>query len=59
MSRLTVISECRMDYVQLVDTDDLQPISKLEPGKRVLLALAAFFGKARLIDNVIIDVPPI
>lgn len=57
ISGLTVIPECRMDYVQLVDTDNLQPIGTLEPGQRVLLAMAAFFGKARLIDNVIIDVP--
>ena len=50
-------SSCTVDYVQLVDTTDLQPIESLEPGSRVLLALAAFFGKARLIDNVLIDVP--
>ena len=50
-------SSCTVDYVQFVDTTDLQPIESLEPGSRVLLALAAFFGKARLIDNVLIDVP--
>lgn len=48
---------CRTDYVQLVDADSLQPLDILEPGTKVVLALAAFFGKARLIDNVIVDVP--
>jgi len=57
LSRLEIIPECSTDYVQLVDTSDLQPVDALVPGSRVLLALAAFFGKARLIDNVIVEVP--
>lgn len=48
---------CRPDYVQLVDTDALQPLNRIESGQQVVLALAAFFGKARLIDNIIVDVP--
>lgn len=48
---------CRTDYVQLVDTETLQPLESLESGSQVLLAVAAFFGTARLIDNVIVDVP--
>ena len=51
------VPECRIDYIQLVDTTDLQPVSDLHPGGQVLLALAAWFGRARLIDNVILDVP--
>lgn len=51
------VPECRIDYVQLVATSDLQPVDTMQPGKQVLLALAAWFGTARLIDNVIIDVP--
>ena len=47
---------CRIDYVQLVDTQSLQPLEELTSGASVLLALAAFFGSARLIDNVIVDV---
>lgn len=50
-------SACRADYVQLVDTVSLQPVEVLVSGQRVLLALAAYFGKARLIDNIIVDVP--
>ena len=49
--------ECRTDYVQLVDTSDLQPVETMQSGHTYLLALAAFFGKARLIDNVLIPIP--
>lgn len=54
---LAQVPACRTDYVQLVATSDLQPVESLKSGQQVLLALAAWFGTARLIDNVIIDVP--
>jgi pantothenate synthetase len=37
-----------------VRVSDLQPIEKLDG--LVLIALAVYFGKARLIDNIILDV---
>jgi pantoate--beta-alanine ligase len=40
----------RIDYVELVDAETLQPIDSL--GKKSLLAVAVFFGKTRLIDNI-------
>jgi pantoate--beta-alanine ligase len=40
----------RIDYVELVDAENLQAIDSL--GERSLLALAVFFGKTRLIDNI-------
>jgi len=40
----------RIDYVELVDAENLQPIDSL--GEKSLLALAVFFGKTRLIDNI-------
>ncbi len=39
-----------IDYVELVDADTIQPLQRVE-GK-VLLAAAAWVGKARLIDNI-------
>ncbi len=44
----------RIQYIEIVDADTLQPIQKIE-GK-VMIALAAFLGKTRLIDNIIIQV---
>lgn len=38
-----------VDYVVAVDKDTLEPVERLRPG--VLIALAARFGKTRLIDN--------
>jgi pantoate--beta-alanine ligase len=40
----------RIDYIELVDAETLQPLDSL--GKKSLLALAVFFGKTRLIDNI-------
>lgn len=40
----------RVDYVELVNEETLQPVESLQPKSR--LALAVFFGKTRLIDNI-------
>jgi pantoate--beta-alanine ligase len=40
----------RTDYVSLVDAETLQPIEDVKPNS--LLALAVYFGKTRLIDNI-------
>lgn len=45
-------SSGRIDYIELVDTDELSPVRRLEG--RVLIALAVRFGTTRLIDNIII-----
>jgi pantoate--beta-alanine ligase len=40
----------KIDYVDLVDADSMQPVEVVRPNS--LLALAVFFGKTRLIDNI-------
>jgi pantoate--beta-alanine ligase len=42
----------RVDYVELVDVDSLEPVDRI--AGRALLALAVFFGRTRLIDNTIL-----
>ena len=42
----------RIDYVDLVDADTFRPIEVVRPNS--LLALAVFFGKTRLIDNIVL-----
>lgn len=42
----------RVDYVEAVDTETLEPADRIRSGG-ALLAVAAFLGKARLIDNII------
>ena len=39
----------RIDYISIVDAENLQPLEKLRP--KALIALAVFIGKTRLIDN--------
>lgn len=50
-----IISEAplaRIDYVDRVDAETLQPIEVVGPNS--LLAVAVFFGKTRLIDNIVL-----
>ena len=44
----------RIDYIQIVDMENLDPLPRIE--KRALIAIAVYFGKVRLIDNVIVYV---
>jgi len=44
----------RIDYVSVVNADDLAPLSTIED--RTLLALAVFVGDARLIDNAVLEI---
>jgi len=45
-------SLARIDYAEIVGADDLQPRLTIE--SRSLLAVAVFFGKTRLIDNILL-----
>jgi pantoate--beta-alanine ligase len=47
-------SSPRIEYISMVDTDNLKDVQILQ-GK-VLIALAAYFGKTRLIDNIIVNI---
>jgi len=44
----------KIDYIEIVDMVKLNPIARME--KEVLVALAAYIGKVRLIDNTILCV---
>jgi len=44
----------RVDYVSIVDADSLLPVDRISG--RVLIAVAVFFGKTRLIDNALVEV---
>jgi len=41
-----------LDYIAIVDLENLDPLDKIE--KETLIAIAVFFGKVRLIDNMIV-----
>ena len=51
-SEINSVKNDGIDYIEIVDTEQLQPINKIEAN--VLIALAVRFGKARLIDNCIV-----
>jgi pantoate--beta-alanine ligase len=43
----------RLDYIAIVDLENLTPLDKIE--EEALIAVAVFFGKVRLIDNIIVN----
>ena len=50
---LATASLARVDYAEIVDAEDLQPVRTL--ARPALAALAVFFGRTRLIDNQTLD----
>lgn len=45
----------KVDYLNIFSADTLQPVTELEKGHHYLIAGAAWLGKTRLIDNVLIE----
>jgi pantoate--beta-alanine ligase len=52
--RLADAPLARIDYVELVDPDTLEPLEKVE--SRAVMALAVHFSRARLIDNALLEI---
>ncbi|HZI62291.1 MAG TPA: pantoate--beta-alanine ligase, partial [Pyrinomonadaceae bacterium] len=54
--RATVESEprARLDYVAITDTETLEKVDRIDE-KPTLIAVAAYIGKTRLIDNTILN----
>jgi len=44
--------DIRIDYVSIVDAETLEEVTRPEKGQKLLVAVAVFFNKARLIDNI-------
>jgi pantothenate synthetase len=45
-------SSVRLDYLEIVDPDTLHPVDSISSG--ALVAVAAFVGSTRLIDNILL-----
>ena len=53
-NRLKAVPECRIDYVEIVDAGNLEPLERIQG--RALIAAAIYIGPTRLIDNVTVDI---
>ena len=42
-----------IDYIELVNESDLEPVSEIIVGKSYILACAVYLGSTRLIDNIL------
>jgi len=51
--RLESAGPCSIDYIEVVDAEELTPLA--EARGRCLIALAVRIGRTRLIDNVVVD----
>ena len=49
------VSSAEIDYIEIVDAQNLQPLKTVD--RRALVALAVKIGPARLIDNILLDTP--
>ena len=54
--RIEAAGPCSIDYIELVDAEDLS--EKQTIAGRCLIALAVRIGSARLIDNIVVDAGP-
>jgi pantoate--beta-alanine ligase len=52
MTTMIEAKEGKVDYIAAVDPDTLKPIKVLQKG--ALIALAVYFGRTRLIDNIVV-----
>lgn len=52
--RFSEAKGARVDYASIVDADSLLPVDRITG--RILIAVAVFFGKTRLIDNALVEV---
>jgi pantoate--beta-alanine ligase len=53
MEILLAVPEARTDYLAIVDADSLLPVTLVETG--TLVAIAAYVGQTRLIDNFLVN----
>jgi pantoate--beta-alanine ligase len=53
MEMIQAVAEIRIDYLAIVDYSLLEPVTEIMPG--TLIAVAAYVGTTRLIDNITLD----
>lgn len=53
---IKLLPNVKLDYLEILNAKDLQPITScIEKGMKIVIAIAAFVGKTRLIDNMVIE----
>lgn len=52
LRKISTLPEARVDYVELVHSETLEPVR--QAGRQTVITLAVFIGKTRLIDNLLL-----
>ena len=55
-ARIRKEPDARIDYIEIVNPETLETIKHLERSMNVIVALAVYIGKTRLIDNIEVQV---
>jgi pantoate--beta-alanine ligase len=45
----------RLDYLAITGINNLNPVETIPPDRPILVSMAVFFGKTRLIDNIVLN----
>jgi pantoate--beta-alanine ligase len=53
--KVSEISEMKLDYYEVCDSETLKPISEITPNEKAVTLIAVFVGNIRLIDNWMVD----
>lgn len=54
-NKLKKIANSKIDYVSIAETSTLQPINKKKKGQKIVMLVAMFVEKVRLIDNLMLN----
>ncbi|GAA4308591.1 pantoate--beta-alanine ligase [Nibribacter koreensis] len=52
---LAAYPQIKLEYLEVIDANTLQPISSVQEVEKVAVCLAAFLGEVRLIDNLLLE----
>lgn len=54
---LRKLSSIKIDYASAADSDNLDEPDEFNPGQKIVLLMAVYLGRTRLIDNVLVTIP--
>lgn len=52
--KFALLPDARLDYFAVANPDTLEPLETVTPGQRAVALIAAYVGKTRLIDNMLL-----
>jgi len=57
LSTIKTIPEIKIDYINAARAESLETPDEFFPGEEIVLLIAVYVGRTRLIDNTLIKIP--